>query len=60
MPQEKPKQRPPATPTDIELKPSTYQPTKAEQEEEQDMPEWSLEKVRAAFMRPFRVKSEEE
>ena len=25
-------------PTDIELKPSTYQPSKAEQEETQDMP----------------------
>ncbi len=43
-------------PTDIMLQPSTYQPSKAEQEETQDMPNWSLEKIRAAFFRPFRAK----
>ena len=43
-------------PTDITLQPSTYQPNKAEQEEVQDMPDWSLEQVRAAFFRPFQVK----
>ena len=53
----KPKQDPPKEkPTEIALKPSTYQPTKAEKEETQDMPGWSLEKVKAAFFRPFRVK----
>ena len=57
----KPKKDPPKEkPTEIELKPSTYQPTKAEKEETQDMPGWSLEKVRGTFMRPFRVKDEEE
>ena len=61
MPQEKPKQRPPVEqPTEVEMKPSTYQPNKAEKEEEQDMPGWAMEKVRAAFMRTFHVKSEEE
>ncbi len=49
---------PPEEPTPITLKPSTYQPNKVEQEETQDMPEWSLEGVRARFFQPFRVKSE--
>ena len=53
--------RPPTEhPTPITLKPSTYQPNRAEQEETQDMPGWSLEAVKAAFFRPFRMKSEEE
>ena len=52
--------RPAADPTPLTLKPSTYQPNKAELEEEQDMPGWSLEQVREAFFRPFRVKPEEE
>ena len=30
----------------------TYQPSKAEKEEEIDMPGWTLEQVRKAFMRP--------
>ncbi len=47
-------------PTPITLKPSTYQPNKAEQEETQDMPGWSLEKVRAVFFRPFQEKPEED
>ena len=46
----------PEPPTDVELKPSTYQPTKAEQEETQDMPGWSLKQVKATFFKPFRVK----
>ncbi len=56
MPEERPTVE---QPTEIELKPSTYQPNKAEQEETQDMPGWSLEQVKAAFFRPFRVKPEE-
>ena len=36
-----------------ELKPSDYQPTKAEKEEEVDMPGASLETVRRAFFRPL-------
>ena len=43
-------------PTDIKLTPSTYQPPKAEKEETQDMPDWSLKKVKEMFFRPFRVK----
>ena len=50
------KETPLEEPTAITLKPSTYQPNKAEQEETQDMPEWSLEKVKSVFFRPFRVK----
>lgn len=53
MPEERPTVE---QPTDIELKPSTYQPTKAEKEETQDMPGWSLEQVTAAFFRSFRAK----
>ena len=53
----KPKKRPTTEPpTDVELKPSTYQPTKEEKEETQDMPGWSLEAVKASFFKPFRVK----
>ena len=37
----------------VELKPSDYQPTKAEKEEEVDMPGASLETVRRAFFRPL-------
>lgn len=44
----------------LTLKPSTYQPSKAEQEEEQDMLEWSLDKIRDTFMRPFRAKPDAE
>jgi len=43
-------------PTDIELQPPTYQPKKVELEEEQDMPGWSFEQVKATFFKPFRVK----
>ena len=57
MPEEQPTAAPP---TDVALKPPTDQPTKAEQEETQDMPGWSLEHVKAAFFKPFRVKDEEE
>ena len=45
--------------TPITLKPSTYQPTKAEQEETQDMPGWSLAEITAKFFRPFQVTDEE-
>ncbi len=37
----------------VELKPPDYQPTKAEKEEEVDMPGASLETVRRAFFRPL-------
>ena len=35
----------------------TYQPSKAELEAGDDMPELSRDKARAAFMRPFRFDS---
>ena len=40
-------------PVAVDLKPSSYQPSKAEMEEEIDMPGWSLDQVRETFMRPF-------
>ena len=40
--------------TPITLKPPTYQPTKAEQEETQDMPGWSLDEIKAKFSGPFK------
>ena len=48
----------PASPRELEpprhvaLAPSDYQPSKAEMEEEIDMPEASLDEVRRAFFRP--------
>ena len=43
-------------PVEIELKPSSYQPTKAEMEEEFDTPAWSMDQLREVFMRPFVAK----
>lgn len=40
-------------PVEVDVKPHTYQPSKAEMEEEIDMPGWSLDQVREVFMRPF-------
>ena len=40
---------------DIALPPRDYQPSKAEREEECDMPGADLETVRRAFFRPIRV-----
>lgn len=41
--------------TEIDVAPTGYQPSKAQLEEEVTMPNLSLEQVRAAFMRPFRL-----
>ena len=41
----------------IEMKPNSYQPSKAEKEEENDMPEASVHTVRSAFFRPIEAKS---
>lgn len=38
----------------VTVKPSNYQPSRAELREEIDMPKMSLTKVRRAFFRPFR------
>lgn len=43
-------------PIEADFKRSTYQPSKAEQMEEQDMPELTVEQVRSMFMRPFKPK----
>ena len=39
-----------------EMKPSSYQPNKAELEEEFDMPGWSRDQLRKAFMRPLKAR----
>ena len=42
-------------PATLELPPSDYQPSKAEIEQEFDMPGMSPEEMRRAFFRPFRI-----
>lgn len=42
----------------ITLPDATYQPPKAEQEREHDMPAASLKTIRCAFFRPINVKRE--
>ena len=48
----KPRTRP--EPASLPEPPDDYQPSRAEMEEEFDMPGLSLEQARAFFMRPFR------
>ena len=43
-------------PRTITLPDQSYQPPKAEQEKEHDMPGASLKTVRSAFFRPFNVR----
>ena len=40
-------------PVAVRMKPSSYQPTKAEMEEEFDTPAWTEDQLRRVFMRPF-------
>ena len=40
----------------VKVAPSTYQPSKADKEQEFDMPEASEETVRSAFFRPIEWK----
>ena len=42
-------------PREIEIPPSDYKPTKAELEEEFDMPGADMETVRRAFFRPTKI-----
>lgn len=42
----------------VTLPEQTYQPSKAEQEKEYDMPGASLETVRSAFFRPIKIRRE--
>lgn len=44
-------------PMEANMKPSSYQPSKAKLEEEVDMPGWSSDQVRNAFMRQFVAKN---
>ncbi len=44
----------------IEMRPSSYQPLKAEREEELDMPGESIETIRSAFFRSIVAKEPEE
>ena len=46
-------------PADLHIRSNKYQPTKAEQEEETDMPGMSLRQIRAAFMRPMNIRESE-
>ena len=43
-------------PLEVNMKPHSYQPSKAEMEEEIDMPGWSMDRVRKTFMRPIVTK----
>ena len=42
-------------PATLELAPTDYQPSKAELEEEFDMPGMTMDEVRETFRRPFRI-----
>ena len=53
MSKRKPKSRAVQEPTPLRLPPPGYQPSKAELEEEFDMPGLSDEQVRERFFRPF-------
>ena len=48
----------PPKPQTITLPDQSYQPPKAEQEKEHDMPGASLKRVRSAFFRPVKVRRE--
>ncbi len=47
----------PPDPAEIDMPPSSYQPSKVEFEEEIDMPGWSLDQVHDTFMRPFMARN---
>ena len=46
-------------PRAVKVRPRDYQPSKAELEEEIDMPGMSVKRMREAFFRPFRFESSE-
>ena len=54
MTEKKPQKQP--KPRTITLPAETYQPPKAEQEREHDMPGAKLKQVRSAFFRPLNVR----
>ena len=43
------------SPREVRVAPSTYQPSKAELEEEFDMPGWSRDQVRENLLGPVRL-----
>ena len=45
-------------PVELDVKPCDYQPSKADMEEEIDMPGMSIDQIRKAFFRPFRPKQD--
>lgn len=55
---DKPRKRKLPEPRTITLPEQDYQPPKAEQEKEHDMPGASIKTVRSAFFRPFNVQRE--
>ena len=55
----KPLAKQPLVPREIDLPPRDYQPSKAELEEEIDMPEADMDTIRAAFGRPFIIRSQD-
>ena len=55
---DKPRKRKLPAPRTITLPDQTYQPPKAEQEKEHDMPGASKKVVRSAFFRPVKVRRE--
>lgn len=59
MPSQKTKRRADQEPRTLPLPPPGYQPSKAEIEEEFDMPGLTDEQVRETFFRPFRFKRKE-
>ena len=55
MTKPKPKKRVPISePVELPMPPGGYQPSKADMEEEIDMPDMSDEQLRKTFFRPFR------
>ncbi|MXY32752.1 MAG: hypothetical protein F4Y60_01410 [Boseongicola sp. SB0664_bin_43] len=46
-------------PVEITLKPSSYQPSAADMEEEIDMPGMSLDEIRSTSFRPLTVRHED-
>ena len=55
----RPKRRPAEEPRTLPLPPPGYQPSRAELEEEFDMPGLTDEQVREMFFRPFRFERQE-
>lgn len=58
MKAEQPKKQEIPEPRPLKLKPRNYQPSKAELEEEIDMPGMTEDELREAFMRPFEITEE--